>query len=106
MSKLISGKDALIALANGNQVLYINPDYQHTGTWGFASELEVREFGSGKWVFKLKPRTIKLNGIEVKQLTKNCPIYENDGIVKIECDNQDDAVNLVAALRSIFNENC
>ena len=63
MSELISGKEALISLTNGNQVLYINPDYQHTGTWGFASELEVHEFGSGKWVFKLKPRTIKINGI-------------------------------------------
>ena len=125
MSELISGKEALIALANGNQVLYINPDYQHTGTWGFASELEVREFGSGKWVFKLKPRTIKLNGIEVPapfkpkhgdifwylDLTQICSYNyrqewsDSDEYTQLGAWRTESEIKqVVAALRSVFNE--
>lgn len=126
MSELISGKEALIALANGNQVLYINPDYQHINTWGYASDLEVREFGSGKWIFKLKPRTIKINGVEVpapfkpKDGDEAWHIYPRNesGYGYCNADGEDDHYfqfgawrteeeikQVVAALRSVFNEN-
>ena len=69
MSELISGKEALIALANGEDVQYKFPD----GTWmDFTTNLNLR--GSGLKVvdflndyaeFHLKPRTITINGIEV-----------------------------------------
>ena len=69
MSKLISRKEALIALAKGEDVQYKFPD----GIWmDFTTNLNLR--GSGLKVvdflndyaeFRLKARTITLNGIEV-----------------------------------------
>ena len=54
MSKLISGKEALIALANGEEVEYKTKD----GEWNPIPEL----LGSMK--MRLKPRTITINGVE------------------------------------------
>ena len=61
MSKLISGKEALIALANGEDVEY----YKHE--WMDVNRLSVRDLTSSDnmYKFRLKPRTITLNGIEV-----------------------------------------
>ena len=69
MGKLISGKDALIALANGEEV---------QGTMGcewvdisIDQKLSIKSFTTGKndfgdaVFFRLKPRTITLNGSEV-----------------------------------------
>lgn len=67
MSEIISGKEALIALANGGDVLYINTFYKEKPTryWGDAKECTVEQFFNGEWIFKIKPRTITINGIEV-----------------------------------------
>ena len=65
MSKLISGKEALIALANGEEVECKN---DVTGMdWSDATGLLVRSFfdPTHMWGFRLKPRTILINGIEV-----------------------------------------
>ena len=61
MSELISGKDALIALADGEEVQWATgDDFQDvTGEW------QVREFLHPSFKFRLKPKTITLNGIEV-----------------------------------------
>ena len=61
MSELISGKEALIALANGEDVEY----YKHK--WMDVNRLSVRDLTSSDnmYKFRLKPRTITLNGIEV-----------------------------------------
>ena len=65
-SKLISGKEALIALANGEDVL-----------WRTKTDAEVKNFrkqppnldlvlsGDCNYRFWIKPRTITINGIEV-----------------------------------------
>ena len=103
MSELISGKEALKAISDGEvvEIWFNSTDGWHEiktkDAYSFDLFLDQQQIR-----FRLKPRTITINGIEVKQLTKNCPIYENDGVVKIECDSQEDAVILVAALRSIF----
>ena len=73
MSNFISGKEALIALANGEDVQYNwveNPSI----TWMSVGE-ELKEFTlfeimesksrHGRFNLRLKPRTITLNGIEV-----------------------------------------
>ena len=57
MSKLISGKEALIALANDQEVEYFD---EKLGEW-FCMDM-THHF---KRDFRLKPRTITLNGIEV-----------------------------------------
>ena len=60
MSKLISGKEALIALANGEEV-----EYKSINGWSDVKHLHVYEFLGVGYEFRLKPRTISINGIEV-----------------------------------------
>lgn len=65
MTNLISGADALRALANGVEVQCRN---NITGTdWTNAKCLLVESFfnPTTMWSFRLKPHTITLNGIEV-----------------------------------------
>lgn len=61
--KLISGKEALIALANGEDVEWRHPERD----WFKAPQCSMRtqDFFSGVYQFRLKPRTILINGIEV-----------------------------------------
>lgn len=64
--KLISGKDALIALANGEIVEY---SVAGKNEW-YDKILNIIPYyfvgnGVGQFDFRLKPRTISLNGIEV-----------------------------------------
>ena len=60
MTNLISGKEALIALANGEEVENFTG-----GAWCSVDESsEVGAFLSDR-KFRLKPRTITINGIEV-----------------------------------------
>lgn len=61
MSNLISGKEALIALANGENVEY----YKHE--WMDVNRLSVRDLTSVNSVYKfrLKPKTIMFNGVEI-----------------------------------------
>lgn len=64
MTNLISGKEALIALANGEEVQCRN---NITGSdWANAKCLQVESFfnPTPMWSFRLKPRTITINGIE------------------------------------------
>ena len=62
MTELISGKDALIALANGEevQIKCVKDD-----EWYDSTLWTVRELLRWQGEFRLKPRTITLNGIEV-----------------------------------------
>ena len=61
--KLISGKEALIALANGQE---IEARHKQTGMgWSNAMTLNLFSFHSSLFEFRLKPRTITINGIEV-----------------------------------------
>lgn len=60
MSELISGKEALIALANGEEVEFDTG----VGTWHLAHKgLTLHCFDSYK--FRLKPRTITINGTSI-----------------------------------------
>lgn len=62
MNNLISGKEALIALANGEDV-----EVQARGdmNWYDSTQWTVGELLCFKGRFRIKPRTITLNGIEV-----------------------------------------
>ena len=63
MSNLISGKEALIALANGEEVEFFYRD-----VWDSIGEMIVIDhFMSDKFKFRLKPRTITLNGVELNK---------------------------------------
>ena len=63
MSKLISGKDALIALANGEEVECIDYGKNWINTNNKHHHLSL--FFDDSFQFRLKPRTITINGIEV-----------------------------------------
>ena len=129
MSELISGKEAWIKAVNGESVQY-NLGMQ----WEDLTGRELNYWQGERFLnkdlnykFRLKPRTIKLNGIDLpapfepkegeKYWTIDC-----DGDVG-DCDWANDEIDLtrlrfigvyrtkseaeqvVAALRSIFNEN-
>ena len=123
MSELISGKDALIALANGGDVIYINTFYKEKPTryWGDAKECTVEQFFNGEWIFKIEPRTITLNNIEVPC---NKSKHDKDDVVWVistacenwydwihgsDCDfntlyreTEEEIKQVVSALRSVF----
>ena len=75
MSELISGKEALIALASGKEVECSSIS---TGEWhelNDSSPLSLLLTGKNRngfnFQFRLKPRTITINGIEVPAPEKN-----------------------------------
>ena len=119
MSELISGKEALIALANGEDVEWRHPERD----WFKAPQCSMRtqDFFSGVYQFRLKPRTITINGIEVpcnkSKHDKDSVVWiistasENwyDWIYGSDCDSntlywetEDEIKQVVAALGSAF----
>ena len=61
MSELISGKEALIALANGEEV-----EFYHNNCWSWVGEMIIiKHFVDDVFRFRLKPRTITINGVKV-----------------------------------------
>jgi hypothetical protein len=61
---MITGKEALIALANGEDV---ETKFPHDDKWKSAGNFYIDAFLSpnSELIFRLKPRTITLNGIEI-----------------------------------------
>ena len=119
MSELISGKEALIALANGEEVqLQVLGDMN----WHDSTQWTVGELLCFKGKFRLKPRTITINGIEVPApfKPKNSEsawvvdsatplgyrnIFHHGCGVHFMCWRTEDEIKqVVAALRSIFNK--
>lgn len=124
MSELISGKEALIALANGEDVeAYVEYEL-NLSEWQNARELLICDVLDGVFDLRLKPRTIKINGVEVPAPFKPksneiCFILTDE----YECGYTEDTwtyldgsrpvwrteaeiKQVVAALRSVFNESC
>ncbi len=125
MSELISGKDALLALVNGEEV---------QGTVGcewvdisIDQNLSIKSFATGKndfggaVFFRLKPRTITINGIEVpapfEPKDGDKTYYLNDGMTNGYRDSEhlehfeyhfgawrteEEIKQVVAALRQVF----
>ena len=93
MSKLISGKEALIALANDQEVEYFD---EKLGEWVYMDM--THHF---KRDFRLKPRTITINGVEL------APCYavgidHTKNEVSIQFNNNEDAVKLNNLLLNIY----
>ena len=121
MSELISGKEVLIALANGKEVEAYVEYEANLHEWQNARELTVSDVLDGGFIFRLKPRTITINGIEVpcnkSKHDKDDVVwvvstaYENwyDWIYGSDCDSntlywetEEEIKQVVSALRSIF----
>ena len=118
MSNLISGKEALIALANGEDV-----EFYHNNCWSWVGEMIViKHFVDDVFRFRLKPRTITINGIEVPECGKDykygnamyilnsLEIGEYCMVVLDKADEvpaywwrtEDEIKQVVAALRKVF----
>ena len=119
MTELISGKDALIALANGEevQIKCVKDD-----EWYDSTLWTVRELLRWQGEFRLKPRTITINGIEVPECGKDykygnamyilnsLEIGEYCMVVLDKADEvpaywwrtEDEIKQVVAALRKVF----
>ncbi|MFM2332325.1 MAG: hypothetical protein RIQ74_1148 [Pseudomonadota bacterium] len=72
MSELISGKDVVIAILGGKDLLWKKPEWRHDEKEDVNKSMwNIEELLTGKTVagdiveFYLKPRTITINGIEV-----------------------------------------
>ena len=129
MTNLISGKEALIALANGQEVEYWcenDPSIQKKWTpIKSLSEYKLSYFLENKprFEFRLKPRTITLNNIEVPapfEPKEDCLVYilddsRQEGFREYDYDiedtgalffgvwrDKDEIKQVVAALRSVF----
>lgn len=122
MSELISGKDALIALANGEEVEFFKERDQK---WEVIRGLPVCSVLEERFKFRLKPRAITINGIEVPatfnpkegEVFYYINDYSKDGYDWTNyCDNifnntvwigkwrsEDEIKQVIAALRSVFN---
>lgn len=136
MSELISGKEALIALANGEDVDACVTLRQNRDEWHWfdaktltVNEIKVMETDGDSYggdileiAFRLAPRTITINGIEVPApfepkegekfwhlyppmergynytTSRDCDHYEQFGAWRTE----EEIKQVVAALRSIF----
>lgn len=61
MSKIISGEDALRALADHKNVVYVAKGYEMHGddlwsTSNMTKNFSIHDFLSGQWVFKLEDK--------------------------------------------------
>lgn len=114
MSELISGKEALIAIANGQQVEgSIGDDWHEISTTStvILNSFIFEKNRNGQPVkFRLKPRTITLNGIEAPKpdyIVDTPHDYQGTWEVQIGdmyylFKSQDNYEKFVAALQSIF----
>ena len=105
MSKLISGKDALIALANGGKV---ECTIKGRDEW-VKDPTQIQPYyfiggGIGQYEFRLKPKTFMLNGIEVPKPNKPESCYSSNGSVIIVMGDNDKAVELCMAIRKILTD--
>ena len=101
MSELISGKEALIALANDQEVEYFD---EKLGEWVY---MDITHHF--KRDFRLKPRTITINGVEVPAPfePENDDEKENSYVItlgggKFHWRTSSDYKQVVEALRSVF----
>lgn len=110
MSELISGRDALIALANGEKV---ECTIKGRDEW-VKDPTQIQPYyfiggGIGQYEFHLKPRTITINGIEVPAPfePKDDDEKENSYVItlggeKFHWRASSDYKQVVSALRSVF----
>ena len=122
MSTLISGKEALIALANGDDVEFYIANQWHSLAH---SRVPAKNILEDNYQFRLKPRTITINGIEVPSPQKDIPERGDDvftldftnnygGFTSWKCQHsintfsyewwrtEEEIKQVVAALRKVF----
>lgn len=107
MSKLISGKEAKLAWANGEDLEFKIEDNSYFYKWTSIicrdADLSLSDFERDDIVFRLKPRTIILNGIEVGVLVSSQWTAAESNKVKLEFNNKEEAHYFYTKAMEIFN---
>ena len=99
MSKLISGKEALIALANGQEVEC--RAYEKNWIDAGNHNHNIGLFFDDGFQFRLKPRTITINGVELNQCYSVAIDYTRNE-VKVEFKNRNDAEALHDVISKLY----
>lgn len=99
MSELISGKDALIALVDGQEV----ENFNGSTWWSVDESWEVGAFLSDR-KFRLKPRTITLNGVELPKPLTAVFNTTHKTSVELDFETEQDAINFAKMFSNNFIE--
>lgn len=100
MSELISGKEAKLAWANGKTIEF---HYANTIWAELPSCAQLSIFDDEEIKFRLKPRTVNLNGVEVGQLYSSQWDKYNPNKVTIEFRTEKEARHFSNNALKIFN---
>lgn len=108
MNEIISGKDAVLALLEGKDLLWKKTEWEDDekepvckSMWNIEELLTGKTVGGEVVEFYLKPRTITINGVELAP----CYAVGIDHIkneVSIQFNNNEDAVKLNNLLLNIY----
>ena len=98
MSKLISGKEALIALANGEKLQAKDAHDWKDVTW----DMPLAMFDTPMIVFRLKPHTITINGVELNQCY-SVAIDSTELKVSVVLRNKEDTCVLYNLLADLYS---
>lgn len=106
MSEFISGKDALIALLSGKdvQLLYDNENWdliEDWKSWDVKTFLTNDDYG---YKFRLKPRTITLNGVELPKPLTAVFNATHKTSVELDFETEQDAINFAKMFSNNFIE--
>lgn len=108
MSKLISGKDVVIAILSGKDLLWKKPEWEddekedvNKSMWNIEELLTGKTVGGENVEFYLKPRTVTLNGIEFSPCV-SIGICRIKNEVSIQLKDESDADKLYALLTKLF----
>lgn len=100
MSELISGEEAKLAWANGQDV-----ELSQKGiVMDWCSDFENYScgvFNNNRYIFRLKPRTITINGVELNQCYSVAIDYAKNE-VKVEFKNRNDAEALHDVISKLY----
>ena len=99
MSELISGKEALIALANGEEVEY---KFDDSNGWMPQNCLTIDGYLNNVAIFRLKPRTITINGVELNQCY-SVAIDSTELKVSVVLRNKEDTCVLYNLLADLYS---
>ena len=97
--KLISGDEAKKAWANGETVEF---HYADTIWAELPSRAQLSIFDDEEIKFRVKPKTILINGIEAPSIKKESAIYRSNDTVAIVCESFEDAELMCLTLRQVF----
>jgi len=108
MSELISGKEAVLALLEGKDLLWKKTEWEddekepvHKSMWNIEELLTGKTVGGEVVEFYLKPRTITINGVELNQCYSVAIDYTKNE-VKVEFKNRNDAEALHDVISKLY----